>query len=117
MSINCKKYLHEASLLLVYGVISSLSNYGAFLEDGSCNTNSQKLVVGRSFNPRLSVIAFSLTQETLSMGTASWYLLRGAEQVGTRKHAFQHYLTCFIMVFLKKKEEKEHIGKSKVLSV
>lgn len=50
------------------------------------------------------------------MGTTSWYLLTGAKQVGTRKHIFQHCLTCFILVFLKKKEEKEHTGKSKVTS-
>lgn len=104
-------HLHGASLWLVYGLNSSLFKYCTFFEDGSHNTNSQKLVVGKSFNHRFSLIAFCLIQETFPMGTTSWYLLTGAKQVGTRKHIFQHYPTCFILVFLKK---KEHTGKSKV---
>lgn len=55
----------------------------------------------------LFLIVFSLIQETLHGDN----FLTGAEQVGSRKHVFQHYLTSYTM-FLK--EEKEHIGKNKV---
>lgn len=55
-------------LCSLYGLFPKLSNHCAFSEGGSWSSNTQNFVIGRSFNHRIPIIAFSLIQETFSTG-------------------------------------------------
>lgn len=70
MLTNCKKwYICMEHLSSLYRLFPSLPNYYAFFEDRSWNTNTQNFVIGRSFNHSIPVLAFTLIQEIVSMGT------------------------------------------------
>lgn len=67
--MNCKNwYTCMEHLCSLYGLFPSLSNHRAFFEDGSWSSNTPSFAIGRSFNHRISIIAFSLIQETFSTG-------------------------------------------------